>query len=65
MIEYSSLSFSSPQIRMALPAGVRISISFNPLGVAGILFCLRPLVPANEGTGVRKLDKLTLSRFTR
>ncbi|WP_208610834.1 hypothetical protein [Parabacteroides massiliensis] len=38
---------------MAPPAGVRISISFNPLGVPGVLFCFRPLVPANEGTGTK------------
>ena len=38
---------------MALPAGVRISISFNPLGVAGVFFCFRPVVPANEGTGTK------------
>ena len=50
MIEYSSFSFSPPQMRMELPVGVRISISFNPLGVAGVLFCFRPVVPANEGT---------------
>jgi hypothetical protein len=53
MIEYSSLPFSSPQMRMAVPAGVRISISFNPLGGIGAFFCLRPLVPANEGTGTK------------
>ena len=40
-------------MRMALPAGVRISISFNPLGVAGVFFCFRPVVPANEGTGTK------------
>jgi hypothetical protein len=53
MIENSSFSFSSPQMRMALPPGVRISISFNPLGVASVLFCFRPVVPANEGTGTK------------
>ena len=36
-----------------IPAGVRISISFNPLGVAGVLFCFRPVVPANERTGTK------------
>ena len=40
-------------MRMTLPAGVRISISFNPLGVAGVLFCFRPVVPANERTGTQ------------
>lgn len=53
MIENSSFSFSSLQMRMALLVGVSISISFNPLGVAGVLFCFRPVVPANEGTGIK------------
>ena len=53
MIENSSFSFNSPQMRMTLPAGVRISISFNPLGVAGVLFCFRPVVPTNERTGTK------------
>ena len=53
MIENSSFSFSSPQMRMALPDGVRISISFSPIGVVGVLFCLRPVVPPNEGTGTK------------
>lgn len=51
MIENSSFSFISPQIRMAPPTGVRISISFNPFGETSVFFCFRPLVPAKDGTG--------------
>lgn len=40
-------------MRMALPDGVRISIYFSPIGVVGVLFCLRPVVPPNEGTGTK------------
>lgn len=53
MIENSSFSFSSLQMRMAPPADVRISISFNPLGGISVFFCFRPLVPTNEGTGTK------------
>ena len=49
MIENSSL-----QMRMTPPAGVRISISFDPVGETVVFFCFRPLVPAKDGTGTNE-----------
>lgn len=36
---------------MALPTGIRIPISFNPVDEMVVGFCFRPLVPARMGRG--------------